>query len=369
MFGAGRPMRTPEIRTETQFPISIEREELRGITRTIAEIHWLLVILVLLYATFGRPTRDEELAVTTSLFFYAAFVMSFRYANFYRAETRWKLAVETSGMIAFITWVAWFTGGIESPLLNTFLLPVIAAALTLGKLATVVQLALIVACYVFLGGGISVQQASSLQFYGGLLAHLAPVLLVAYVTTMFSADIRYGLNHAKLLAETDELTGLLNKRGFAITADRLFAQAQRYRRACSIMMIDADNLKLVNDTSGHAAGDDLLKSLARCIQLELRHTDMAARLGGDEFIVMLPETPPKGAHDVAERIRTAVAATQVGTGAQQTAASVSIGVASYPGDGATLDIITAHADRAMYDAKRRGGNGVAQARTPEASGS
>ena len=84
----------------------------------------------------GRRGERRDLM---GLFFYAALVMSFRYANFYRRETRWKIALETAGMIAFITWVLWYTDGLASPLLNAYLLPVITAALTLGKVATLVD--------------------------------------------------------------------------------------------------------------------------------------------------------------------------------------------------------------------------------------
>jgi len=134
--------------------ISIEQEELRGISRTVAEIHWLLLILVLLYLIFSGARDDAEAsaAISAGLFFYAALVVSFRYANFYRRETRWKIAIESCAMIAFITWVLWHTDRLSSPLLNAYLLPVIAAALTLGKLTTLVEIGLIAACYIFLGG-------------------------------------------------------------------------------------------------------------------------------------------------------------------------------------------------------------------------
>src|SRR5690242_15908200 len=101
--GSGRDATTP----------SIEQEELRGISRTVAEIHWLLLILVLLYTIFGGDAdKEAEAAVLASCFFYAAFVLAFRYANFYRSESRWKVALETWAMIAFITWVLFFTGGL-----------------------------------------------------------------------------------------------------------------------------------------------------------------------------------------------------------------------------------------------------------------
>ena len=344
--------------SKTEPPVSIEQEELRGISRTVAEIHWLLLILVLLYLIFGGASEDPEssAAISAGLFFYAALVMSFRYANFYKRETRWKIALETCGMVAFITWVLWYTDGLASPLLNAYLLPVITSALTLGKVFTLLAVALIASCYVLLGGGIAPEELMSLPFVGAFFAQLAPVLLVAYITTMFSADIRYGLARAKVLSETDDLTGLLNVRGFAIAANRLFAQAARHGRATSVLMIDSDNLKSINDSYGHAAGDELLRHLAQSIQAELRFTDVAARYGGDEFIVLLPDTPPKGAMEVAERIRNRIAGAPVQLGGRDVVSSVSIGIACYPEDGATLDALAAHADGALYTAKQDGRN-------------
>src|SRR5205085_730771 len=168
--------------------VSIEQEELRGIARTVAEIHWLLLILVLLYVIFGGAREDAEqnAAVWMGIFFYAALVMIFRYANFYRRETRWKIALEAIGMMAFVTWVLWSTDGLASPLLNAYLLPVITAALTLGKVFTLLSVAVIGGCYLFLEGGVEMRELISLPFIGGFFAQLAPVLLVAYITTMFS---------------------------------------------------------------------------------------------------------------------------------------------------------------------------------------
>ena len=339
-------------------PLSIELEELRGISRTVAEIEWLLLILVLLYLVFGGPAKEDEIAITASLLFYAAFVMAFRYANFYKKESRWKIAIETWAMIVFITWSLWFTGKLASPLLNTYMLAVITSALTLGKLTTFIEVLLIAACHVLLGDADPAQTLFTLRGIGSLAAQLAPVLLVAYVTTMFSADIRYGLNKAKLLSETDELTRLFNTRGFAIVADRLFGQAARYKRAVSVLMIDSDNLKQVNDTHGHEAGNRLLKQLAERIQAELRYTDVPARYGGDEFVVLLPETPSKGAADVAERIREAMAGKPLIYDGKSVKSTVSIGVASFPEDGHTMDALVARADRALYKAKHEGRNKV-----------
>jgi diguanylate cyclase (GGDEF)-like protein len=338
---------------------SIEQEELRGISRTVAEIHWLLLALVLVYLVFGGVREDalEAAAVSAGLFFYAALFMSFRYANFYRPETRWKIALETAGMIVFITWVLWHTDRLASPLLNAYLLPVITSALTLGKVVTLTNVAAIAGCYLFLGQT-GAAELASLRFVAGFAAQLGPVVLVAYITTMFSADIRYGLQRAKLLSETDDLTGLFNTRGFAIAANRLLGQALRSERPASVLMVDSDNLKGVNDAYGHDAGNRLLRQLASAIQAELRSTDVPARYGGDEFIVLLPDTPPKGALEVAERIRAAIGANPLPLEGRMVACSVSVGVACFPQDGRTLDALAAGADRALYQAKKKGRNCV-----------
>ena len=338
--------------------LTIEQEELRGISRTVAEIEWLLLILVLLYQVFEGPAAEDRAAISAGLFFYAAFVLSFRYANFYKSESRWKIAIESVVMVLFITWVLWYTGKLASPLVNAYLLVIITSALALGKLTTMLEMVLIAMCFVLLGENSSAGELLSLAYIGGLIAQLAPMLLVAYITTMFSTDIRFGLNRARLLSETDDLTGLYNMRGFTIMVDRLFGQAVRYNRPASMLMIDSDNLKTVNDVHGHEAGNRLLKMLAKCIEIELRHTDVLARYGGDEFVALLPETAADRATEVAQRIVKAVATAPLEFDGKRIETSVSIGLACYPEDGRSIDAVLARADRAMYLAKEQGRNGV-----------
>jgi len=338
--------------------LSIEQEELRGISRTVAEIEWLLMILVLLYQVFGGPAAEDEAAISAGLFFYTAFLLGFRYANFYRTESRWKIAIETFVMLLFITWTLWYTAKLASPLINAYLLVIITSALTLGKLATMLEMALIAACFVLLGENSRAGELFSLAYAGGLVAQLAPMLIVAYITTMFSADIRYGLNRARLLSETDDLTSLYNMRGFTIVVGRLFGQAVRYNRPACLLMIDSDNLKVVNDLYGHEAGNHLLKLVAKCIKTELRHTDVLARFGGDEFVALLSETAATRGIEVAQRILKAVAATPLEFEGRRIETSVSIGLASYPENGRSIDAIQGRADRAMYLAKEQGRNRV-----------
>lgn len=329
---------------------SFEQEELRGVTRSVGEIEWLLLIVVLLYHVFGGTAPDDKSEVILAMVLYVMFIMGFRYATFFMPESRWKLAVQTWIMTGFITWMLLYTGRLESPLLNCYLLVIITSALALGKLTTLLELALIATCLAFLGDYSSAVEMISLKYIAGMFAVFAPFVLVAYITTMFASDIRYGLNKEALPKETEDLATAVNMRGFAIIADRLFGLAVRHNGPFSLLVIECDNLKEINDELGSKAGDALLLALTKCIKEQLRHTDVLARQGGDEFVALLPETPAAGTLTAVSKIRMAVAATPLMLGGQVVRTSVSIGTASYPRDGSTLDLLLDHANGNVHGA-------------------
>ena len=342
--------------TRSNVGLTIEQDELKGFSRTIAEIEWLLLGLVLLYLLAGGSPEDGRIAIHTALFFFTAFILGLHYVNFYKQEKRYKLMSENWVMILFITWVVWFTGQIHSPLLNLYLLPVIASALIFGRLATAIKLGAIITCFMYFAYDPKSKTLLTLPFWGDLLAISAPMILVAYITTMLSADIRYAMDKIKQVSDTDELTGAYNMRAFSSMLQRAFRQAVRYGHTLSVVMIDSDNLKKTNDAHGHESGNRLLQHLVRCIREQLRGSDVMARFGGDEFIVLLPETNSKGAMEMAERIRRAVETSRFEVRTGDSKITVSIGVASYPDDGGDLDVILDRADKAMYRAKQRGRN-------------
>ena len=183
---------------------------------------------------------------------------------------------------------------------------------------------------------------------------------------LFAAQVSIALQNAQAhgalarRAQTDDLTGLLNHGAFR---ERL-ALAVEHGETFSVLMIDLDRFKLVNDTFGHAAGNDLLQQVGAAIVGASRDTDSVFRYGGDEFTIILPGTDAAHAGLVAERIRSAIAAV-VGPGSGLHAAGLrldaSAGVASYPTDGTTPDAILLAADRACFVAKRGGGGRVAAA--------
>jgi len=344
-----------------QVGLAVDQDELKGFSRTIAEIEWLLLVLVLIYLVAGGPGDEGRAAISMALFFFAAFVLGLHYTHFYKQETLVKLSVETWVMIAFITWVVWYAGRIHSPLLNLYLLPLIASALILGKAMTFAETAAIALCFMALRYDAQARSLLTLAYWGELLAILAPVILVAYITTMLSADIRFAVDKIKRVSDTDDLTGLYNMRAFSSMLQRTFKQSVRHSHALSIVMIDCDRLKAVNDTHGHEAGNRLLQNTVRCIRDELRGSDVLARFGGDEFIALLPETDRTGAKELAERIRSAIETSRLDARGGHIGTTVSIGVASFPADGANLEMIMDKADKAMYRAKQQGRNQVVAA--------
>jgi diguanylate cyclase (GGDEF)-like protein len=166
-------------------------------------------------------------------------------------------------------------------------------------------------------------------------------------------DVGQALRREQRAAVTDSLTGLLNRRGLE---DRLADELARCRRSdheLSLVMIDCDGLKAVNDSGGHELGDTVLQRVAECLRQHKRMADVAGRLGGDEFVVLLPETGASDALGMAERFRRELSATPLADGRTITAA---LGVASFPADGETPAALLRVADQTLYAAKQGGGN-------------
>ncbi|HYC93085.1 MAG TPA: diguanylate cyclase [Thermoanaerobaculia bacterium] len=163
----------------------------------------------------------------------------------------------------------------------------------------------------------------------------------------------------ELLSITDGLTKLHNHRYFQDELARAFEESQRYQRPLSLAMIDIDFFKKINDTYGHAVGDDVLKRAAALYRNSVRSTDLVARYGGEEFAVMMPETALQDGIAFAEKIRHLLESTPLETQAGPVTATVSVGVASVPHSRihSAKELIVA-ADKALYRAKRNGRNQV-----------
>jgi diguanylate cyclase (GGDEF)-like protein len=163
---------------------------------------------------------------------------------------------------------------------------------------------------------------------------------------------------AEHLATTDGLTGLLNRRTFNVQLKGRLREAHRYDRPLSLLLLDVDHFKRVNDTHGHPAGDAVLQGVAKVAQKQARETDIVARYGGEEMALILPETDARGAHAIAERLRKAVEAAAHATARGNLRVTVSIGLATWRGGGESEEALLAAADRALYRAKQAGRNRV-----------
>lgn len=162
------------------------------------------------------------------------------------------------------------------------------------------------------------------------------------------------------MAVTDPLTGVANRRQLTLFGEREIAKALRYQHKASILMVDIDQFKSVNDTWGHPTGDRVVQSLAQALSETVRRTDLIGRLGGDEFVAVLPGTDSGGAFILAQRIREFVEQACAVPSDRGTPVpfTVSIGVASTGGPASTFETVLAQADAALYEAKNRGRNTV-----------
>jgi diguanylate cyclase (GGDEF)-like protein len=160
------------------------------------------------------------------------------------------------------------------------------------------------------------------------------------------------------LAETDALTGLLNRRGFFLGAERDFLRARRYNQKFGVILIDIDHFKDVNDRWGHQVGDQALAGLAAVLKAGVRDSDLLARYGGEEFMLIALDGDVEAAGRVADRLRQAIEDAEIATDAGLVRLTVSIGVAAYEAGTTSLDEIIGRADRALYEAKSDGRNRV-----------
>jgi diguanylate cyclase (GGDEF)-like protein len=172
-------------------------------------------------------------------------------------------------------------------------------------------------------------------------------------------DVTDLIRNAELLeklATTDSMTSLYNRRHFLALAEAEWSRFQRYQRPLSMLMIDIDHFKSVNDRYGHAIGDQAIISVAAACQHNKRNSDVVGRLGGEEFAVLLPETDQAQAEVVAERIRASIAGHVLSVHDVQFALTVSVGIAAATASMSGTDALLRAADSALYQAKSEGRN-------------
>jgi diguanylate cyclase (GGDEF)-like protein len=227
-----------------------------------------------------------------------------------------------------------------------------ATALTQGRRVTYFMSGLAVSSYLLLASA----DFREINFYLTHIIELFPFMLIAHLGAMLAGESEAARCEVERLSLTDEITGINNMRNFFLLADVQEKLAKRYNRPFAICMIDADNLKKINDQHGHFAGTTLIQQVARVITANVRSSDICARYGGDEFVIMFNEAGKNDVINAVERIVSSMADTPFDFEGHTITSTLSAGLAAYPEDGADVRKVMANADEAMYVSKRSGKN-------------
>jgi len=195
------------------------------------------------------------------------------------------------------------------------------------------------------------------------------ILSVMMMVVGSSKVLSRTLEELEYYSSHDPLTGLHNRRHFNEMLDYEVGRSERHVHEFSILFLDIDDFKEVNDSYGHPMGDEVLRGIAEIVRVELRKGDLACRMGGDEIAILLPETPAGGGMRVADNLRERIHSHpfHVPSTGKPFYTSVSVGVVSYPGDASTIDELMACVDVSLYQAKRQGKNAVVGAENAHAT--
>ena len=329
-------------------------------TRQVARVVALLFLAsVAVVVALTRAWPDQEPAIFTLLAAGMLLVVLFMDMVPAAAFGHYRRPLEGIGAIVFLGLLMTLTGGAASPFLVGFYLvaagtalssegraPLAVALVGAGTIAAVGLLDAIV------GGPL---EPEALAWVG---INAVSLILLADIATAAARSQRHARDEALRASRFDALTGLYNRAFFFTTMEQEIRRSDRMGRGFTLLMLDLDDLKPVNDTFGHQWGDRLLKAIADTVRQTIRFTDAAARYGGDEFVVLLPETDAAGGYVVGEKLRRDIHALTLRAADRNVRSSVSVGLVAYPDDGSTIEQLVAAADVAMYEAKRRGKNRI-----------
>jgi diguanylate cyclase (GGDEF)-like protein len=265
---------------------------------------------------------------------------------------RWRPAVEAGAVLGFLTLLLILTGGHASPFFLGYVLLLAGTSLWAQGVGPYVLAVAAIGTYAV--GVLLAPDGLPQAAWGQVGFNIVALALTSYVASVIGREQRRAHDAALRLSRFDPLTELHSRSYFAVALEQEILRSARSGRAFSLLMLDLDGLKPVNDRFGHESGDRLLRGVADVIRGAIRVTDVAARYGGDEFIVILPETDSDGALRVAEKLRRDIAQLALPENGQMIQSTVSIGLVSHPADGRSGAELLRRADAAMYEAKRRG---------------
>ena len=328
------------------------QQRYKGYDRIMGNISWLLIALVALDIKIS-PIEGASMAFPAGfsvlLFFYN---LNARYGLLSRKYGAIKIFIDLMVFLSFIVAVCWYTGKITSPFMSLIYLVLMATALTQGRRVTYFMAGLAVTSYLLLASA----EFRELNYYLTHIIELFPYMLIAHLGAMLAGESEAARGEVERLSLTDEVTGINNMRNFFLLAAVQEKLAIRYIRPFAVCMIDADNLKKINDQYGHFAGTKMIQHVAGMITANIRGSDFCARYGGDEFVIMFNEAGKQDVVCAVERIITGMSSAPFDFEGQKILTTLSAGLAGYPDDGGDVRAIMAKADEAMYVSKRTGKN-------------
>jgi diguanylate cyclase (GGDEF)-like protein len=332
-------------------------ERFAGYDRIMGNISWLLIALVSLDIKLLPLDETSTYFLTVFCILLLVYNISARYLVFSRRSSQIKTFIDLMVFLCFIVAVSWFTGRETSPFISLMYLILMATSLTQGKRVTYFMAALAISSYVLLAA----EQASFILYRHTFVSHileLFPFMLIAHLGAMLSGEAESARKEVERLSQTDEITSLHNMRNFFHLAEFQEKTARRYGKKYALCMLDADNLKQINDKYGHLAGTELIRHIGVNIAQTIRESDIAARYGGDEFIIMFTESTKEEVREAVTRILRSVAGTHFEFHGVMLTTTLSAGIASYPEDGDDLKTVMNLADEALFVSKKQGKNRV-----------
>ena len=327
-------------------------DALQGIARSIREVQLLLLLVTALFYFVARDAVASSTVWFLTLLAFGVAVLAIPLVPRLRTQPRLRLVLETTAMALLVTMLIAQAREHAGALSHLYLLPVVTAALLLGRGATALLLFLILAARLLVGVLAQGQEGLAMPALIALFAELAPTLLVAFLTSALSSDLDRATRTIRFLAERDDLTGLYNLRSFSKLAEAEHTAAGKSGAPSALLMIDVEQLGPVNDRFGHEAGDRALRAVAASIERATRAGDLCARYGGDEFVVLLPRCGRAAAEAVANRIRHDVFSGTQDFDYAMRRLSVTIGVAAAPEDGHELRSLFRKAVRNLHKEKQ-----------------
>jgi diguanylate cyclase len=317
----------------------------------VERVDWLLLALSTLYLLIGASVLPQPYVGAAAVASFGALLVALRLPSFAGVAPRRRLWLTKAAMILYVAVVASQTGGLQSPLVNLFVLPVVLAAVMLGIPATIAALVTIAASLVVLHGLHVVPGETAGGYALAVAAEFLPLALVGYLAERLAAQLLAAQQQIQELAERDTLTGLVNMRTFDDLLARQHAAASAAGTRFALLMVDIEGLRQINESYGYEAGNLTLRTVADALLRSLRNTDIASRYGGDEFAVFLAGASDESAAAVAQRLRNTVYNSLFPVAGKALRVTVGVGIASYPRDARSLRDLLLAADRRMRQDK------------------